>query len=339
MAEREATATPAKEGDPRMRTCRQRVNLSPGGRCLAAWRGESSGDGIAVRREFGRLEPVRPSRCHSYQAEPADPDRRMRSERWPLLIAPGVTSGRISAVVKGCTMPALIRRCAGPCCCHAGRRRTTLNGSRRPACSKAAVLGVVDFRPHELQGAGVHTWQGVSYRLRAATPGDAPALRQLIARSIHALGADDYTPEQIDAALTGAFGIDTSLIRDGTYFVVVTERDEIVGCGGWSRRRTLFGGDARAGRDEGWLDPQSERARVRAFFIDPNHARRGLGRLILQHSEAEARRAGFTGFELMATLPGKRLYERSGYVPGTPVEHPLPGGMLITFVPMTKQVA
>jgi GNAT superfamily N-acetyltransferase len=172
-----------------------------------------------------------------------------------------------------------------------------------------------------------------------ATRGDEPALRQLIARSIRELGAHDYTPEQIEAALTGAFGIDSSLIHDGTYFVVVSEGDVIVGCGGWSKRRTLFGGDARAGRDDAWLDPRSDPAKIRAFFIDPDHARRGLGRLILNHSEAEAARAGFAGFELMATLPGKRLYERCGYVSGLPIQYPLPGGLLIAFVPMRKQPA
>ena len=182
----------------------------------------------------------------------------------------------------------------------------------------------------------MHTRQGVDYCLRVATLDDEPALRALIARSIRALGADDYTPEQIEAALTGAFGIDTSLIRDGTYFVVVTGPGEIVGCGGWSRRRTLFGSDARTDRDDAWLDPGSDPAKIRAFFIHPDHARRGLGRWILEHSEAEAARAGFTALELMATLPGKRLYEQCGYVAGPPIRHPLPGGLCITFVPMRK---
>jgi len=172
-----------------------------------------------------------------------------------------------------------------------------------------------------------------------ATRGDEPALQALIACSIRELGANDYTPAQIEAALTGAFGIDTALVRDGTYFVVVTEHGEIVGCGGWSKRRTLFGSDARADRDEAWLDPSSDPAKVRAFFIHPDHARRGLGRLLLARSEAEATRAGFAEFELMATLPGKRLYERCGYVPGSPIQHPLPGGLLITFVPMRKRTA
>jgi len=182
-------------------------------------------------------------------------------------------------------------------------------------------------------------WKGANYRLRVATAADEPALRELIARSIRQLGANDYTAEQIEAALTGAFGIDRSLIRDGTYFVVVEERGEIVGCGGWSKRRTLFGSDARVDRDDAWLDPRSDAAKIRAFFIDPVHARRGLGRMILERGEAEATRAGFAEFELMATLPGKRLYERCGYVPGSPIQHPLPGGLFITFVPMRKRAA
>lgn len=179
-------------------------------------------------------------------------------------------------------------------------------------------------------------WKGANYCLRVATAGDERSLRELIARSIRQLGANDYTAEQIEAALTGAFGLDTSLIRDGTYYVVVSERGEIVGCGGWSKRRTLFGSDARADRDDAWLDPRSDPAKIRAFFIDPDHARRGLGRMILERSEAEATRAGFVAFELMATLPGKRLYERCGYVAGSPIQHPLSGGLYIPFVPMRK---
>jgi GNAT superfamily N-acetyltransferase len=178
----------------------------------------------------------------------------------------------------------------------------------------------------------------MSYRLRTATLADEPALHQLIARSIRQLGAADYSPAQIEAALRGAFGVDTALIRDGTYFVVVTDNDEIVACGGWSRRRTLFGSDARAERDESWLDPGVDAARIRAFFVDPAHARRGLGRSILERSEAEARREGFSAFELMATLPGVRLYEKCGYLPADAVSHPLPEGLTIRFVPMSKRV-
>jgi GNAT superfamily N-acetyltransferase len=178
----------------------------------------------------------------------------------------------------------------------------------------------------------------MSYRLRKATLEDQPTLRELIARSIRKLGADDYTPEQIDAALRGAFGVDSALIRDGTYFVAVTDTDEIVACGGWSRRRTLFGSDARAERDEASLDPRTDAAKIRAFFVDPSHARQGIGKALLERSETEAASAGFATLELMATLPGVRLYEKCGYLPGKPVTYPLPDGLSIRFVPMTKRV-
>src|SRR5689334_7434550 len=177
----------------------------------------------------------------------------------------------------------------------------------------------------------------MTFRLRAAAVPDAPVLRELIARSIRALGAADYTPAQIEAALQGAFGLDTTLIEDGTYFVVADDDGNIIGCGGWSRRKTLFGSDARADRDDAWLDPARDAAKIRVFFVDPQHARRGIGRALLERSETEARRAGFTSFELMATLPGVRLYQRLGYVAGAPIEHPLHEALTITFVPMAKR--
>jgi len=173
--------------------------------------------------------------------------------------------------------------------------------------------------------------------LRVATLEDVPALRALIARSIRALGAADYSSEQIDTALQSAFGVDTALIRDGTYFVVASANGELLACGGWSRRRTLFGSDSRAERDESWLDPATEPAKIRAFFVDPTHARRGLGRAILERSEREAREGGFSAFALMATLPGVPFYERCGYVAAEPIIHSLPGGLAIRFVPMSKQ--
>lgn len=179
----------------------------------------------------------------------------------------------------------------------------------------------------------------VPYHFRNATLDDEPLLHPLIARSIRALGAGDYPPAEIEAALKSAFGVDTSLIRDGTFFVAVTEQDQIVACGGWSGRRTLFGSDARRERDEGRLDPHTEPAKIRAFFVDPDHARRGLGRAMLEMSEAAAMRAGFTAFELMATLPGVRLYQPFGYLAGTPILHPLGDGISIRFVPMLKRLA
>ena len=182
------------------------------------------------------------------------------------------------------------------------------------------------------------TKSSVGYRLRVATLDDEPCLRHLIARSIRGLGAEDYTPSQMDAALRGTFGVDTAIIRDETYFVAVTDASIIAACGGWSKRRTLFGSDERTERDESWLDPRCEPAKIRAFFVDPAHARRGLGRAILARSESEAIQAGFSVVELMATLPGVRLYEACGYRRGETIEHPLPGGQSIRFVPMSKQM-
>ncbi len=176
----------------------------------------------------------------------------------------------------------------------------------------------------------------MDYTLRLATLGDVPAIHELIARSIHGLGAADYTRAQIEAALQGAFGVDTTLIRDGTFFVAETAAQVVVACGGWSRRRTLFGSDARAERDETLLDPQADPAKIRAFFVEPAHARHGIGRALLTRCEADAQRAGFSALETMATLPGMRLYGRCGYVPEPTIEHPLPGGLTIRFVPMRK---
>ena len=175
-----------------------------------------------------------------------------------------------------------------------------------------------------------------SYAVRTATLADVPALRDLIARSIRSLGAEDYSSAQIEAALDSAFGVDTTLIRDGTYFVAATAAGELVACGGWSRRRTLFGSDARADRDESWLDPVTEAAKIRAYFVDPGHARQGLGKAILERSERAAAQAGFTRCALMATLPGVPFYERCGYAPQEAITHMLPGDIAIRFVPMSK---
>jgi GNAT superfamily N-acetyltransferase len=178
----------------------------------------------------------------------------------------------------------------------------------------------------------------MSYRLRDAMLDDVPLIRDLIARSAHGLRGDDYTAAQIDAALKGAFGVDTSLIRDHTYYVVETESGQIVACGGWGRRKTLFGSDSREERDESFLDPAIDAAKIRAFFVDPEHARHGLGRMLLEHSEQAAMRAGFTAFEMMATLPGIRLYERFGYAGTERVRYPLGAGISIEFLPMRKTV-
>lgn len=175
------------------------------------------------------------------------------------------------------------------------------------------------------------------FTLRTATLADVAALQAVIAESARGLSGGDYTPEQIDAALQGAFGVDTELIRDRTYFVVEDD-GTIVGCGGWSRRRTLFGGDAQGGRQSDLLDPARESARVRAFFVRPDWARRGIGRLLLEECERAARAAGFRAVELMATLPGRRLYAAFGYVGEERVTHITGSGVPIEFVPMQKMI-
>jgi GNAT superfamily N-acetyltransferase len=175
----------------------------------------------------------------------------------------------------------------------------------------------------------------MTYQLRPATHADRALLQLLIARSARELGAADYRPEQIEGALRGAFGVDSQLIEDGTYFVAEMA-DRLVGCGGWSWRRTLFGGDSHAERNAGALDPRTDAAKIRAFFVDPDYARRGIGRALLERCEAEARAHGFTRFELMGTLPGVRLYQALGYVPGELTRYPVAPGVTIEFVPMHK---
>lgn len=172
-------------------------------------------------------------------------------------------------------------------------------------------------------------------RVRRATFDDLEGLRHLIELSARELSAGDYTPAQIEGALRGAFGVDTQLIRDGTYFVV--EQDgAFVACGGWSHRRTMFGGDAREGRDSGELDPATDAARVRAFFVHPAATRRGLAASLLERCEAEAWSRGFRRLELMATLPGVRFYAARGYVPAASIQWSLGDGLAIEFVPMSK---
>jgi GNAT superfamily N-acetyltransferase len=174
--------------------------------------------------------------------------------------------------------------------------------------------------------------------LRKASLADRPELELLIAESARGLSGADYTQTQIEAALGTAFGVDSELIRDGTYFAAEAG-GALVGCGGWSRRKTLFGGDRQAGRASELLDPVHDAARIRAFFVRPDWARRGVGRALLARCEAEAVAEGFRAAQLLATLPGQRLYRALGYVGEEPVEHTLSGGILIPFVPMQKQLA
>jgi GNAT superfamily N-acetyltransferase len=170
---------------------------------------------------------------------------------------------------------------------------------------------------------------------RKAGLGDIPALRALIELSARALGRDDYSSEQIEAALAGAWGVDTQLIHDGCYFVG-ENAGVAVACGGWSWRKTLFGGDTQVGRQSEALDPAHDAARIRAFFVHPQWARRGLGRALLELCEREVRAAGFASAALVATLPGERLYRACGYTSEGQQRYPLGQGRDIVFVPMRK---
>ncbi|HYA25342.1 MAG TPA: GNAT family N-acetyltransferase, partial [Terriglobales bacterium] len=122
----------------------------------------------------------------------------------------------------------------------------------------------------------------MNFRIRPATPADIPVLRDLIDASVRGLQAGDYTPAQIEAALKTVYGVDSQLIADGTYFVAETGNAEIVGCGGWSKHKTLFGGDQWSGRHDSLLDPSHDAAKIRAFFVHPAWARRGIGSMILE---------------------------------------------------------
>jgi len=175
-------------------------------------------------------------------------------------------------------------------------------------------------------------------KIRPAGLAECDAIRSLINTSARTLAAGDYTIEQIEVALQGVWGLDTQLVRDGTYFVA--EHDDIIaGCGGWSWRRTLFGGDALGSRDDRPLDAETEPAKIRAFFVHPNYARQGIGSRILEHCEREARSLGFRQLELGATLPGERLYRAHGYISGEPYAYECQPGKFMTIIPMSKQLA
>lgn len=178
------------------------------------------------------------------------------------------------------------------------------------------------------------------FSLRTAHPSDIPELQRLIELSVRGLQSDDYSPRQIEGALGTALGVDTRLIDDGTYFVVshVDRPLEIIACGGWSRRRTLFGADHASDRDPALLDPVHDAAKIRAIFVHPDWARRGLGTLLLEHCEREAQAAGFQRLEMGSTLTGVPLYRLRGYAECERINVPLPNGEVLPVVHMTKQL-
>jgi GNAT superfamily N-acetyltransferase len=181
----------------------------------------------------------------------------------------------------------------------------------------------------------------MSVRARKAVMDDVPRLREVIEASVRGLQAQDYTPAQIEGALKSVYGVDSQLIEDGTYFVVETPQGDgakIVACGGWSKRKTLYGGDQFAGREDSLLDPTRDAAKIRAFFVHPDWARRGFGSLILEACEDAAVDAGFTRLEMGATLSGVPFYRAKGYVEVEKQAAPLANGETLPIMKMTKQI-
>jgi len=179
------------------------------------------------------------------------------------------------------------------------------------------------------------------FRIRLAREADIPGLNLLIEASVRGLQASDYTAAQIAGALGTVLGLDTQLIRDETYFVAETEclkgNSILVACGGWSRRKTLFGSDHGPGREPELLDPSVDAAKVRAIFVHPDFARRGLGTRVLAHVEAAAYEAGFRRYEMGSTLTGVPLYRLKGYVEMERIVVPLWNGEALPVVRMTKR--
>jgi GNAT superfamily N-acetyltransferase len=202
--------------------------------------------------------------------------------------------------------------------------------------------------------------------LRPATPADIPRLREIIQASVRTLQAADYTPAQLEGALESVYGVDTQLIADGTYFAVLHIDDptppagfvaavfrppsqppatpappashSIVACGGWSKRKTLYGGDQFAQREDSLLDPARDAAKIRAFFVHPQFARRGLGTLILAACEDAARAAGFSRLEMGSTLTGVPFYRAHGYAALENLQVPLSNGEMLPIVRMAKEI-
>ncbi len=196
----------------------------------------------------------------------------------------------------------------------------------------------------------------IEIRIRKAAAGEIPLLRELIEVSVRVLQAEDYTQAQMEGALESVFGVDSQLIADGTYLVaearIVDEKSAVAnagagrisgsewslaGCGGWSKRKTLYGSDHWSGREDTLLDPKRDAAKIRAFFIHPKWARRGVGSKILEACEAGAREAGFASFEMGATLTGAKLFGAKGYVAVERIEVPLKNGLMLPVIHMTKR--
>ena len=174
--------------------------------------------------------------------------------------------------------------------------------------------------------------------VRAALPDDIPAMEALIARSGIELSDGFYSAEQAAAVTRHVFGVDTQLVADRTYFLI-EKHGELVACGGWSKRSTLFGADRTKQGADPLLDPATEPARIRAFFVDPSAARQGLGRLLLTHCTDAAAAGGFHTLELAATMPGVPLYLACGFEVAERFEITLPDQVQVPLARMRKSIA
>ncbi len=183
----------------------------------------------------------------------------------------------------------------------------------------------------------------MNLRIRLAETRDVPSLRKLIEDSVRGLQARDYSAAQLETALRTVYGVDTQLIADRTYFAAedteASATPVLVGCGGWSRRKTLYGGDQFAGREDSLLDPAKDAAKIRAFFVHPEFARRGVGGMILEACEAAAKADGFRRLEMGATLTGVPFYRVKGYVELEAVEAPLGEGLTLPIIRMGKSLS
>jgi len=167
---------------------------------------------------------------------------------------------------------------------------------------------------------------------------DIPAMDALIRRSGIELSKGFYTDEQAAAITRHVFGVDTQLVQDQTYFVIERE-GVLLACGGWSKRATLFGGDQHKSGADPLLDPVTQPARIRAFFVDPAVPRQGLGRMLMEHCERESARAGFLAMELAATMPGVPLYRACGFNAIEDLTLALPGNITVALTRMRKQIS
>jgi len=175
-------------------------------------------------------------------------------------------------------------------------------------------------------------------KLRPAAIADIPAMEALIRRSGIALSKGFYSDEQAQAVTRHVFGVDTQLVQDQTYFVI-ERADCLLACGGWSKRATLFGGDQHKSGPDPLLDPATQAARIRAFFVDPSVPRPGLGRMLMRHCEHEAAAAGFRLMELAATMPGVPLYLACGFEEIEDFSLALPGNVAVPLTRMRKRIA